>query len=46
MVTDYEAFFDSVGFDEEERQIALNYIRELFGLIILDLNTDTEDDWL
>ena len=43
MVTDYEAFFDSVGFDEEERQVALDYIKELFGLILLDINTEKDD---
>lgn len=40
MAKDYEAFFDNVGFDEEERQVTLDFMKELFSLILTDLKTN------
>jgi hypothetical protein len=46
MAKDYEVFFDNVGFNEEERQITLDYMKELFSLIITELNANTDNDRL
>lgn len=46
MAKDYEAFFDNVGFDEEERQLTLDFMKELFSLIITELNVNTNNDRL
>ena len=46
MAQDYEAFFDNEGYNEEERQATLEFMRELFSLIITELNANTDDDRL
>lgn len=46
MAKDYEAFFENVGLDEDERQITLDYMKELFSLIISELKSNANNDKL
>ena len=40
---DYEVFFDEIGIsDEEERNVVLGFIRELFEIAIQHLNNEKE----
>lgn len=40
---DYEVYFDEIGIsDEEERNVVLGFIRELFEIAIQHLNNEKE----